>query len=156
MNYYIQGSPARAEEIKAVFEKLGYDISWPGGCANPDVINIGVERNGAKYVVAETSEYIKDIIKTHPDYKELKLAVKSKFKVGNSLRQEVAEINMEREYWQHYRIQAAIAAMQAELSNPNNTFMMCEDKRAIIVRRAVGYADALIAELQKKGGQDGD
>ena len=55
-------------------------------------------------------------------------------------------------YWQHYRIQAAIAAMQAELSNPNNTFMMCEDKRAIIVRRAVGYADALVAEL-KKGGE---
>lgn len=55
--------------------------------------------------------------------------------------------------WQQVRIDAAIAAMQAELSNPNNTFMMCEDKRAIIVRRAVGYADALIEEL-KKGGQD--
>lgn len=52
--------------------------------------------------------------------------------------------------WQHYRIQAAIAAMQAELSNPNNTFMMCEDKRAIIVRRSVAYADFLIAKLQKK------
>jgi len=72
----------------------------------------------------------------------------------NALRQEVAEMSKEREYWQQARIQAAIAAMQAELSNPNNTFMMCEDKRAIIVRRAVGYADALIAELQKKGGQD--
>lgn len=52
--------------------------------------------------------------------------------------------------WQQVRIQAAIAAMQAELSNPNNTFMMCEDKRAVIVRRAVGYADALVEELQKK------
>ena len=73
MNYYIEGNPEKAEQIKAAFKKLGYDISWPGGCANPDVINIGVERNGAKYVVAETSEYIKDIIKTHPDYKELEL-----------------------------------------------------------------------------------
>ena len=57
--------------------------------------------------------------------------------------------------WEEARINAAIAAMQAEFSNPNNTFMMCEDKRAIIVRRAVGYADALIAELQKKGGDNG-
>ena len=73
MEYYIQGDAANADRIKAAFEKLGYDISWPEGCANPDIINIGVERSGAKYVVAETSEYIKDIIKTHPDYKELEL-----------------------------------------------------------------------------------
>jgi hypothetical protein len=85
MNYYIQGNKQKAEEIKAAFEKLGYDISWPGGCANPDVINIGVERNGAKYVVAETSEYIKDIIKTHPDYKELELPVEPCFKVGDKI-----------------------------------------------------------------------
>jgi len=73
MNYYIQGNPERADKIKAAFEKLGYDICWPGGFADPDVINIGVERNGEKYVLAETCEYIKDIIKTHPDYKELEL-----------------------------------------------------------------------------------
>lgn len=83
MNYYIKGDAANADRIKAAFEKLGYDISWPEGCANPDAINIGVERNGAKYVVAETSEYIKDIIKTHPDYKELELPVEPKFKVGD-------------------------------------------------------------------------
>lgn len=83
MDYYKQGDPANADKIKAAFEKLGYDISWPGGFANPDVINISVERNGAKYVVAETSEYIKDIIKTHPDYKELELPVQPKFKVGD-------------------------------------------------------------------------
>lgn len=83
MNYYIQGDAAKAEQIRAAFEKLGYDISWPGGCANPDVINIGVERNGAKYVVAETSEYIKDIIKTHPDYQELEPL--HKFKEGDLL-----------------------------------------------------------------------
>ena len=67
----------------------------------------------------------------------------------NALRQEVAEMNKEREYWQHYRIQAAIAVMQAESSNPNNTFMVCEDKDAIIAKRSVRRADALIKELQK-------
>lgn len=67
-----------------------------------------------------------------------------------------ADKKLDNPNWQQVRIQAAIAAMQAELSNPNNIFTMCEDKRAIIVRRAVGYADALVAELQKKGGQDGN
>jgi len=85
MDYYKQGDPANADKIKAAFEKLGYDISWPGGCANPDVINIGVERNGAKYVIAETAEYIKDIIKTHPDYKELELTSEPMFKDGDVL-----------------------------------------------------------------------
>jgi len=78
MNYYIQGNKEKADQIKTAFEQLGYDISWPEGCANPDVINIGVERNGAKYVVAETAAYIRDIIKTHPDYKELELPVEFK------------------------------------------------------------------------------
>lgn len=50
--------------------------------------------------------------------------------------------------WQQVRIQAAIAAMQAESSNPNNTFMMCEDKDAIIAKRSVRRADALVAELK--------
>ena len=85
MNYYIQGDATKVEEIKAAFEKKGYDISWPEGCANPAVINIGVERNGAKYVVAETSEYIKDIIKTHPDYQELELPVEPCFKAGDKI-----------------------------------------------------------------------
>lgn len=85
MNYYIQGDADKADKIKAAFKAKGYDISWPGGCANPDVINIGVERNGAKYVVAETAEYIKDIIKTHPNYKELELPVQPTFNVGDWL-----------------------------------------------------------------------
>lgn len=70
-----------------------------------------------------------------------------------ALRQEVADMNIECKYWRQVHIQAAIAAMQAELSNPNNTFMACEDKKAIITRRSVRYAEALVAEL-KKGGQD--
>lgn len=52
---------------------------------------------------------------------------------------------------QQVRIQAAIAAMQAELTNPNNVFSMCDDKLAIITKRAIRYADALIAELKKGG-----
>ena len=81
--------------------------------------------------------------------------VKSQEEV-NALRQEVAEMNKEREFWQQVHIQASIAAMQAELSNPNNKFMMCEDKRAIIVRRAVGYGDALTAELKKRWKDEND
>jgi hypothetical protein len=73
--------------------------------------------------------------------------MKSQEKV-NALRQEVAEMNKERVYWQHYRIQAAIAAMQAESSNPNNTFHVCEDKDAIIAKRSVRRADALIRLLK--------
>ena len=68
-------------------------------------------------------------------------------------RQQPIQLATQDAYWQHYRIQAAIAAMQAELSNPNNTFMMCEDKRTIIVRRSVGYGDALVAELKKGGAE---
>lgn len=78
--------------------------------------------------------------------------MKSQEKV-NALRQEIAAMNKECEYWKHYHIQAAIAAMQAELTNPNNVFSMCDDKLAIITKRAIRYADALVAEL-KKGGQD--
>lgn len=86
MNYYIQGNKDNANQIKAAFEAKGYDISWPEGLADPNVINIGVERNGAKYVVAETAEYIRDLIKTHPDYKELELPVEPMFKVGDNIK----------------------------------------------------------------------
>ena len=58
--------------------------------------------------------------------------------------------------WQQVHIQASIAAMHAELSNPNNKFMMCEDKRGIIVRRAVGYGDALTAKLKKRWKDEND
>jgi len=50
-----------------------------------------------------------------------------------NMRQQPVQLATQDACWQHYHIQAAIAAMQAELSNPNNTFMMCEDKRTIIV-----------------------
>lgn len=68
--------------------------------------------------------------------------------------------------WQQVRIQAAIAAMQGMLANPQ-TFEQIDndegykevcggDKTKIVARVSVMYADALVAELQKKGGQDGN
>ena len=86
----------------------------------------------------------------------------------NALRQEVAEMSKEREYWQQARIQAAIAAMQGQLANDESVKQMIEtldsvalpDKTKaymnLVARSSVMLADALVAELQKKGGQDGD
>lgn len=73
------------------------------------------------------------------------------------LRQEVAEMNKEREYWQQARIQAAIAAMQGMLANPKHHDIQVESGvpfSKFYAINAVVCADALIAELQKKGGQD--
>jgi hypothetical protein len=74
----------------------------------------------------------------------------------NTLRQEVAGMNKEREYWQHYRTQAAIAAMQGQLANQVLTDNMIEsvenvaDFPKVVANESVRIADALIAELQKK------
>lgn len=69
--------------------------------------------------------------------------------------------------WQHYRIQAAIAAMQGQLANDESVKQMIEtldyvslpDKTKaymnLVAQSSVMLADALIAELQKKGGEDG-
>ena len=67
--------------------------------------------------------------------------------------------------WKQVHIQAAIAAMQGMIANPQ-TFEQLDhdkgykeirggDKSQIIAIASVIYADALIAELQKKGGRDG-
>jgi hypothetical protein len=85
MNYYKRGDAANADRIKAAFEEKGYDIPYPDGCANPAALNIGVEIDGAKFVVAETLAYICYIIKTHPDYQELELPVEPKFKKGDKV-----------------------------------------------------------------------
>lgn len=67
--------------------------------------------------------------------------------------------------WQHYRIQAAIAAMQGQLANDESVKQMIEifdnvelpDKTKaymnLVAKSSVMLADALIAEL-KKGGQE--
>ena len=73
--------------------------------------------------------------------------MKSQDKV-NALRQEVASMNKESEFWQKARIQAAIAAMQAFIGVPQMPF-------GHIAGEAVKIADALVTELQKKGGDNG-
>lgn len=68
MNYYIQGSAARANEIKAAFEKLGYKtIEY---CFNAERTLYFTFGDAVK---TATYEPYKSIIKTHPDYKELEL-----------------------------------------------------------------------------------
>jgi hypothetical protein len=66
----------------------------------------------------------------------------------NTLRQEVAEMNKEREYWQHYRIHAAIAAMNIVKGAYN-----VHNDMERLVRHSVKLADALVAELKKGGEQ---
>lgn len=80
---------------------------------------------------------------------EMQMKLASQQGKVEALRQEVAEINKEREYWQNYRIQAAIAAMDIV----KGAYNIHEDIEQL-VQHAVRIADALIAKL-KKGGQDG-
>lgn len=83
MNYYKQGDAANAEEIKAAFEKL--DVT-----SNADKYNY---KNGNMlYFTAGDMMHIVDangswanIIKTHPDYKELELPVEPKFKAEDRI-----------------------------------------------------------------------
>lgn len=79
MNYYIQGSAARAEQIKAAFEKLGYRSTY---VFNAEMTLYFTFNGEIKTAVANS---YKSIIKTHPDYKELELPIepKFKFKVGD-------------------------------------------------------------------------
>lgn len=58
--------------------------------------------------------------------------------------------------WRHYRIQAAIAAMQGMLANPKHHDVQVESGvpfSNFYAINAVMYADALIEELKKGGGQ---
>ena len=77
--YYIQGNPARAEEIKAEFKRLGIDTT---------AINVDDEdflyfsSNGLLYF-EEFSNTLLKIFKTHPGYTELPLPVEPKFNVGD-------------------------------------------------------------------------
>ena len=73
--------------------------------------------------------------------------MKSQEKV-NELRQEVTSMNKECEYWQQVRIDAAIAAMPIVADDGYNV----RNEQHLIAKYAVQLADALVAELQKKGG----
>ena len=72
MNYYIKGNPERAKEIKAAFEKLGCDTG-----------NLGFTSSQLYYTIEGRVELmctksLQNLIKTHPDYKELELPVEFK------------------------------------------------------------------------------
>jgi hypothetical protein len=89
---------------------------------------------------------------------EMQMKLASQQEKVEALRQEVAEINKEREYWQNYRIQTAIAAMQSYISDGERMALVSKkfdyDDKIIskfIAEGAVMYADALIAELKKGG-----
>ena len=95
MNYYIQGDAANADQIKAAFEKLGYDTSRHLFNAK-SVLYFTLDDE----IRATTCNCTLAIIKTHPDYKELELPVKPKFKVGDSLQSgshftKILSINLE-------------------------------------------------------------
>ena len=80
MNYYTQGDPTRADKIRAVFEKLGYDTSRHFFNAK-SVLYFTLDGE----IRATTCNCAPAIIKTHPDYKELELPVEPKFKVGDKV-----------------------------------------------------------------------
>lgn len=80
---------------------------------------------------------------------EMQMKLASQQEEVNALRQEVAEMNKEREYWNQVRIQAAIAAMDIVKGAYN-----IHNDMERLVRHSVKVADALVTELQKKGRQD--
>ena len=80
MNYYIQGDAAKADKIKAAFERLGYSTAgwhYNGKCG------VYFTNEADKTVDYTHIEPFVTLIKTHPDYKELELSVEPKFKVGD-------------------------------------------------------------------------
>ena len=83
MNYYIQGDAANAEEIKATFEKLG--VASNADRYNYKNDNMLYFTAGGMIHMIDANGSWANIIKTHPDYKELELPAKPKFKVGDWL-----------------------------------------------------------------------
>ena len=81
MNYYIQGNKEKAEEIKAAFERNGIDTS---ANSNYGISNLFYFSCNGEVAVTQNRSII-NIIKTHPDYKELELPVQPKFKVGDTI-----------------------------------------------------------------------
>ena len=83
MNYYIQGNPTRAEQIKAAFQELGINV-LDFGFADKTVVYCSI---GECVQYLPYSINLMNILYSHPDYQELSLTVKSKpkFKTGTWL-----------------------------------------------------------------------
>lgn len=77
--YYIQGDPARAEEIKAAFKAKGIDTASFG--LNHDEF-LYYSSNGLLYF-EDFSNVLLNVFKTNPGYTELPLSVEHDFKVGD-------------------------------------------------------------------------
>jgi len=70
MNYYIQGDKEKADQIKAAFENKGYSDKG----FTFDVNDILFFTANNKHInVCPANGWLANIIKTHPDYKELEL-----------------------------------------------------------------------------------
>lgn len=84
MNYYIQGNKYKSDQIKAAFEKIGYDVTGFDIC-NDNILFFTYKLQTGGQVLSTTNAnlYTADIIKTHPDYQELELPTKPNFKVGD-------------------------------------------------------------------------
>lgn len=78
MEYYIQGNAANAEQIRAAFKAKG--ISDGGNSFIHEEYLYFSE--GGEVDFCGIGGHIANIIKTHPDYKELELPVDPKFKVN--------------------------------------------------------------------------
>lgn len=89
MNYYIQGDAANADKIKAAFERLGYDTSFVQKLSASDnhilftlPCDYRVHAFHMQYIEADI---LKRLVNIDPDYKELELPVKPKFKAEDRI-----------------------------------------------------------------------
>lgn len=77
MNYYKQGNKEKADQIKAAFEAKGYHTgSWDYGDELFFFFSMNNGHIRAQRIPGCNKDYeacLIDIIKTHPDYKELEL-----------------------------------------------------------------------------------
>lgn len=79
MEYYIQGSRERGEEIKTIFEAKGYTLyRLVSNCNSEDLIYYSL--NGIVRGIKKDNLYL---FEAHPGYEELKLPTKPQFKEGD-------------------------------------------------------------------------
>lgn len=85
MNYFIQGSAANAERIKAAFEAKAIHNGCNLNFTKEDRLFYSCD---GKVNYCSNSGGLANIIKTHPDYQELVLPpiIEPKFKVGDTIR----------------------------------------------------------------------
>ena len=122
MGYYIEGDAARAEEIKAAFKKLGYNSrGFDFSC-------------GFFYTVERDVHYcclfdcIANLIKNHPDYKELKLPVEPKFKAEDRIVSKSDKSTIYRIIALHEEFQKYIVDIEHKVSYESCPWISFEDQ----------------------------